>query len=280
MTIARKHSKLIFRKTERELSRLCSTQDTEAVHRFRTTVLRLETMLEQFSPGRHRKPKKLLKRLIRIRKGAGKVRDIDVQLAMLRSLKMPLEPRRKRQLAQGLLELRAKHESGLRKMLKKSDIREVRKRLARAAKEVTFEARVDPLAIARQMLQSVPVSPNPADENTLLRFRRVVKRARYAAEFARASTESKLLIAQLKRLEDVIGHWQDWCTLTHTAIGRLGDVTQSSLVAALNTVTRAQFRHAVAAVSAAKTAALARNGVEQKSTTKAAAAVERPGAKT
>jgi CHAD domain-containing protein len=214
--------------------------------------------------------------LRRIRKGAGKVRDVEVQLAALASLKIALEPRRKRQFTQGLLELRRKHESRLRKLLKKSDIRQLRKRLARAAEEANFEARIDPLRVAREMLESVLVWPGPADETTLDRYRMVVKRARYAAEFAPASAPSKLLIAQLKRQQDAIGHWHDWFMLTQTAANRLGDVTQSALVAALHAMTRAKFRQAVAAVSPAQAAAP--GAVEPKSSTASALPAERPGA--
>ena len=86
-----------------------------------------------------RKHKKLLKMLNRIRKSAGKVRDIDVQLEALRSLKIPQEPRRKTQLTQTLIELRAHHEGKLAKLLKKHDVRDIRKRLKRAERSTTWE---------------------------------------------------------------------------------------------------------------------------------------------
>ena len=107
----------------------------EQVHGFRTTTRRLQTLLEELIPERGRNQKKLLKLLGQIRKRAGKVRDLDVQLAALRSLKIPQEPRRKTQLMHGLIELRAKHEKKLRKLLTKEAIREIRKRLKRAFKD-------------------------------------------------------------------------------------------------------------------------------------------------
>jgi CHAD domain-containing protein len=249
MAIAAERGKLIFRKTERELFRLSSAQDPEPVHTFRITTRRLETLLEQLIPSRDRNRKKLLKMLDRIRRSAGKVRDIDVQLAALRTLKMPLEPRRKTQLVQELLELRRKHVSKLRKLLKKSDLRELCKRLKRASKDARFDTRIDPLTTARKILASVPISSDKPDEDALHRYRVVVKRARFAAEFAPPSAASKRLIAQLQRLQDVIGHWHDWWKLTDTALDRLGDVTESSLVAVLHNLTRAKFRLALSAVS-------------------------------
>jgi CHAD domain-containing protein len=102
------------------------------------------------------------------------------------------------------------------------------------------------------MLRSVTGPKGPVDEETLHRYRLVVKRARYAAEFAAKSAETTKFLAELKRMQDALGSWHDWLTLTHTAMDRLGDVSQSSLVAVLHNVTRGKFRHAVSAVTAAQ----------------------------
>ena len=253
MAISSERGKLIFRKAERALAGLSAGQQPDSVHNFRTTTRRLQTLLEEILPGRDRNQKKLLKSLDRLRRRAGKIRDIDVQLAALRSLKVPQEPRRKTQLTQSLLELRAKHEVKLDKLLNKSDLRDIRQRLKRAVKAVDFERTRDPLTVAKTMLASVPVGAGTANEDTLHQYRIVVKRARYAAEFASNSTEAVQLLTQLKRLQDALGNWHDWLTLTRTAVDRLGDVNQSSLVAALHNVTGAKFRHAVGALSASKT---------------------------
>ncbi len=249
MSIAPELSQLTFRKTERAVLKLSAGQDAETVHGFRTTSRRLQTLLEEVIPDRDRNQKKLLKMLERIRKRAGKVRDLDVQLAALRSLKVPQEPRRKTQLMHGLIELRAKHERKLRKMLNRDAIREIRKRLKRGSKEAVSEGARDPLSVARTMLAEVGRLAGPVNEERLHQYRTVVKRARYAAEFAPKSTESTQFIAQLKKLQDAVGNWHDWLTLTRTAAKRLGDVNQSSLVAALHNVTGGKFRLAIAVLS-------------------------------
>ena len=251
MAIAADRCKSIFRRTERELVRLSSGDKAEAVHSFRTSTRRLQTLLEKLATNGSGKHKKLVKMLNRIRKSAGKVRDIDVQLQALRSLKVPQEPRRKTQLIQSLLDLRAQHEKKLRKLLKKEDIREIRKRMRRAASSLRFDSSPDPLQVASEMLGSVKLN-GAADENTLHHYRIVVKRARYAAEFAPKSPEATRFLGELKRLQDALGNWHDWLTLTHTAVERLGNINESSLVAALYNVTRGKFRHAVAAVSATR----------------------------
>ena len=192
MSIAPELCQLAFRKTERALLKLSAGQDAESVHGFRTTSRRLQTLLEEVFPDRDRNQKKLLKMLERIRKRAGKVRDLDVQLAALRSLKVPQEPRRKTQLMHGLIELRAKHEKKLRKILTKKTIREIRKRLKRGFRDTASEGSRDPLQVSRAMLAEVGRLAGPVNEERLHQYRTVVKRARYAAEFAPKSAEAAI----------------------------------------------------------------------------------------
>ena len=96
MSNQKNHIQSLCRRVERELVKVWSKQDAESVHRFRSDARRLQTVLEELAPEAGRDHKKLLKALGRIRKRAGKVRDLDVQLAALRSLKIPQEPRRKK----------------------------------------------------------------------------------------------------------------------------------------------------------------------------------------
>jgi len=250
MPITSKQSQLAFQNTQRALMKLSAVQDGETVHSFRTTTLRLQTLLEELIPEQDRKPKKLLKMLEEIRQRAGKVRDLDVQLDALRSLKVPQEPRRKTQLMHGLIELRMKHENKLRKILNKKKKRSVQDRLKRASKNLKLEGGRDPLTVARTMLARIVHPSGPITEALLHRYRIAIKRARYAAEFAPKSAEAGQFLAQMKTLQDAVGNWHDWLTLTKTAGKKIGDADHSPLVAALLRVTGGKFRHAVAALSA------------------------------
>jgi CHAD domain-containing protein len=249
MGIVQERGKLTFRRTERDLVRLADSHEPEIVHAFRTTTRRLQILLEQLLAGPDRNDKKLLKQLNRIRKRAGRVRDLDAQLAALRSLKIPLEPRRKTRLTHRLIELRAKHEAKLGNLLKKDEVREIRKRLKRALKNADFGTEIDPLSIARELIASVD-SAGRMDEDVLHRYRVAVKRSRYAAEFASKSSESEQFMMQLRKLQDALGNWHDWQILTDAAVRELGDINESPLVAALHNVTRAKFRHAIAEIAA------------------------------
>jgi CHAD domain-containing protein len=249
MSLAVKHSRVVFQKLEQDLVKLSSKPRAENVHRLRTGTRRLQILLGELSPKVDRGQKKLLKLLDRIRKRAGKVRDLDVQLAALRSLKIPREPRRKTQLVNHLIELRGRQEKKLRRAADEDTVREIRKRLKRASKDFNPEASRDPLAVAKGMLERIHGEDGPLTEALLHRYRILSKRARYAAEFAGQSTEAEQFIAGVKRIQDALGDWHDWLTLTQTAGKHLGEVRESSLVAELHNVTGAKFRHAVAVLS-------------------------------
>src|SRR6266851_2211288 len=233
MSIAPERCRLVFQKLERDLDRLSAQPEAKKVHRFRTGVRRLQTLLEELCPARDRNQKRLLKLLTRIRKKAGKVRDLDVQLAALRSLKFPQEPRSK--------------------ALTREAVREIHKRLKRARKDFNPVNR-DPLSVARQILEPIAKADGAPTEELVHQYRILGKRARYAAEFASKSPESAQFIAQIERVQDALGDWHDWLTLTQSAAKRLGDVRESSLVAALHNVTGAKFRNAVTSLSASHVA--------------------------
>lgn len=252
MAIASDRSEIVFRKTEKALLRLGSDEHAETVHSFRTAARRLELLLSEFSSDEGSNERKLIKALNRIRKRAGKVRNIDAQLAALRSLKVAQQPRRKTQLTQTLVELRAQHDKKLAKLLTKKDIDDLTKRLRRVARNFEIDEKRDPLTVARKMVTGVTNSDAILDERKLHQFRKAVKSARYLSELAPKSIESSALIKQLRSLQDALGSWRDWMTLTRTATEKLGSVNQSSLVAALTNVTRGKFRNAIAAISSAQ----------------------------
>lgn len=248
-----KRSRAIFRKLEEDIVKLSAKPQAQNVHRFRIGTRRLQIMLAELSPHLDRKQKKLLKLLGRIRKRAGKVRDLDVQLTALRGLKVAREARRKTQLIDHLIELRRKHEKKLRRAVEPDTVREIGKRLERARKEFRSGSGRDPLTVARNILKRIDATA-PITEPVLHRYRILGKRARYAAEFARHSAEAQQFIAQLKRIQDALGDWHDWLTLTQTASQYLGDIPDSALIAELRNVTGAKFRYAVNVLTQARAA--------------------------
>jgi CHAD domain-containing protein len=251
MSIDIKHSRNLFQKLERDLSELPAKPSAKSVHGFRTGTRRLQILLGELAPKLDRNEKKLLKQLNRIRKRAGKLRDLDVQLGALRTLKVAREPRRKAHLINRLIEQRAGQEQKLRKAADGETVREIRKRLKRAAKHFNAQESKykDPLTVANGMLQNFESAGAPVTEALLHQYRILTKRARYAAEFASASAEAASLITELKLIQDALGDWHDWLTLRQNATADLGDPRESPLVAELHNVTGAKYRRAVAALA-------------------------------
>jgi CHAD domain-containing protein len=249
MPIDSQRCRAVFQKLDRHLIKLGAEPSSKRVHGFRTDTRRVQILLAELSPKLDRSSKKLLKRLNGIRKRAGKLRDLDVQLAALRSLKVPREPRRKTQLVNYLIELRAAQEKKLHKSTDIRILREIRKRLKRAGKRFKPEVACDPLSAAKSMIGRFHSSSAPLNEELLHEYRILSKRARYAAEFAMPSASAAAFIEEIKRVQDALGDWHDWLTLTHSAREYLGEVHESPLVAELHNVTGAKYRHAVAMLS-------------------------------
>jgi CHAD domain-containing protein len=254
MLVHREHTRTTLRKLARQMAKLASKPSPENVHKFRTSSRRVEVLVSDLAGSRNGNDKKLLKLLGRLRKKAGRVRDLDVQSVALRSLKIPQEPQRKSQLLRTLAEERARREKKMAKSLDKQTVAEVRKRLKRTAAGLEIPKTADPLTLARQKLNDLEVDQGTVTERTLHQFRIAGKRARYIAELAGKDAAAIRLIALLNHVQDVIGDWHDWVQLADKAEKLFGGVQDSALVSALRNITRAKFRQAVTTLTETRTA--------------------------
>lgn len=254
MPIDLKRSRLAFQRLGRELTKLVKNPTPESVHKFRTNSRRVETLLNEVASERNRNDRKVLKLLSRLRKKAGRVRDLDVEIASLRSLKIPEGNGHKSQFVDALVQERAKRERRLAKAFNRDAAVEVRKRLKRAASEINIPKDADPVALTLSKLTKLGRDHVTLTENTLHQYRIIGKRARYIAELADGDGEANRVVEQLKRMQDVIGDWHDWLKLTQRAEALFGGIRDSALVAMLRNVTQAKFRQSVDAVAATRAA--------------------------
>lgn len=254
MPIDAKRNRLTFQKLNRVLVELSKKSAAENVHKFRTCSRRVEAVLTEFAVASPLNNEKLLKLLGRLRKKAGRVRDLDVQIASLRALKFPQANGHKSQLMDALVDERGRREKKLARAFDRETTGEVRKRLKRAARQIDFSANGDPLALTLRKLRELARNPAPMTEKTLHQYRIIGKRARYIAELADGNPEAKRVVEQLKHMQDVIGDWHDWLKLTEKAEALLGGVRDSALVAMLRNVTQAKFRQSLDAVAEIRSA--------------------------
>lgn len=253
MPVNLKRSRLVFQRLVRELAKLAKSQAPESVHKFRTNSRRVEALLREVVPPLNRNDKKLLKLLSRLRKKAGRVRDLDVEIASLRNLKIPEGNGHKSEFVSALVQDRAKHEHKLAKAFNRKTADEVTKRLKRAS-EIDVPKDTEPLKLTLNKLAKLGREHAMLTEKTLHQYRIIGKRARYIAELADPDAEAKRVIDQLKHMQDVIGDWHDWLKLTQKAEALFGGVRDSALVAMLRNVTQAKFRQSVDAVAETRAA--------------------------
>ena len=247
MPIDKKLSRSILEKLDRELGKLGRRPAPERVHKFRTTSRRVEALLSELVAGHHGNESKLLKRLARLRKKAGRLRDLDVEIAALRALRFPQANGHKSQVMGALVKERAKREKKLVKASDRATIAVLRRRLRRSAKDLEVPANREPLALTFRKLREL--SQNTVlTEKMLHEYRIIGKRARYIAEFASDDPARQRVVDQLKHMQDVIGDWHDWLKLSQKAEKILGGVRDSPLVAMLRNVTQAKFRQSLEAV--------------------------------
>jgi CHAD domain-containing protein len=214
----------------------------------------VEALLSEVAPKLNRRDKKLLKLLSRLRKKAGRVRDLDVEIGALRNLKIPEGNGHKSQFVDALVQERGKREHKLAKAFNRETADELRKRLQCAVSEIDIPKNTEPLTLTLGKLAKLGRDHVTLTEKTLHQYRIIGKRARYIAELADQDAEAGRIVDQLKHMQDVIGDWHDWLKLTQKAEAIFGGVRDSALVAMLRNVTQAKFRQSVDAVAETRAA--------------------------
>jgi len=245
------HLRLVFSRMSRSIGHLAKGSKSAHVHHFRTNSRRVEALLSELLPETGNK-KKLLKLLSKLRKKAGRVRDLDVQLRFLKNLRVPDRHNHRAQLLELLGEEQDRSSKKLVKRFDADMVRELRKRLRRVRSEIKLDG-IDPLKLALSRLPQPGQAP--MTEKTLHACRIATKKSRYLAELAPDSPKAKALVEELKRAQDEVGEWHDVLKLQEKAEELFGTVHNSALVAAIQNISRARFRRAVNTMSATIAAA-------------------------
>lgn len=244
MPVDQQERAAIFHKLNKQLEKVAKKPDVQDVHHFRTYSRRVETMMDDSVCLPRHGDKKLVKTLRRLHKKAGRVRDLDVQMALLQNLKLPQDPRRKNQLLNAMAEEREEREKKLAKAFDAETVRELRKRLKHAANEKSNLLMINPFQLAKQKFAEISHVAAPLTEKRLHQFRITGKRARYIAELAGDDPEARQFVSELKRLQDVIGDWHDWLQLSDRAKKLFAGEETSVLLSVLRNLSRAKFRQA------------------------------------
>lgn len=198
------------------------------VHKLRTTTRRIEAQLELLAllPDlpKHDKPAtKTRKRLRKLRRAAGRVRDLDVQHGLVQSKSNEAHQLRSlfkhqhERAAEQLIDTLNKHQAKLTRNL-----------------EALLEALApaESLSISAEYLAKLALdwyvrnAPAAAKQNhrQLHDVRKAAKLARYISESA-GSTPARRLARTFESLQQSGGNWHDWLTLSGIAHDELGDTS-------------------------------------------------------
>jgi CHAD domain-containing protein len=234
----------------RAVTQLRQDPSEKRVHRFRTSLRRYEAAAGHADGNQ---TGKLEKQLEKLRKLAGKVRNIDVQKQALAALKVSSTMHGAKQtLLEHLADERAQRQRKLLKQLDQDKYDKLKKRLRKSAGDHRGAGnRASALVEARALLQAadanfqITSSPRLTKDN-LHDLRLHCKRVRYTAELAGdGNQDAAFLVEQMQQVQDAIGEWHDWESLTAVAVKVLGKGNHVALISVLSNTANSKFRHAV-----------------------------------
>src|SRR6185369_12094475 len=202
---------------------LGDTMSSKDAHRLRTSTRRIEVAMEGAESAKG--AKKLHRQLDDMRRAAGHVRDIDVQTDLLQGLDAGDYSTDCSALKNALLRRREKLEKKAAKQVAKEVGKDLEGRLEKLAStmdesgvppRVTSHDRIEP--IRKQYVEFT--TEVPLDGDPLHDLRKGTKQLRYRLE-AIPGRESRALEKEMKVVQDAIGDWHDWATLTEEGERRL-----------------------------------------------------------
>jgi CHAD domain-containing protein len=202
---------------------LGDTMSSKDAHRLRTSIRRIEVAMEGAEGAKG--SKKLHRQLDDMRRAAGHVRDIDVQTDLLQGLDAGDYSSDCSALKNALLRRREKLEKKAAKQVAKEVGKDLEGRLEKLASAMD-EAGVPPRVTSHDRIETIRkqyvefTTEVPLDGDPLHDLRKGTKQLRYRLE-AIPGRESRALEKEMKVVQDAIGDWHDWATLTEEGERRL-----------------------------------------------------------
>jgi CHAD domain-containing protein len=269
-----------FRKVGKRLKNWSKSPPPADVRTLRTNCRRIKTITRALEFDSKRVRRRLLKPLGLLQKRAGKIRDMDVLLGDVISLKIPgdrdsdqagghaaeqaAEQTQEQNCLLGLLQyLAVKRHRQARKMgamvrelgrpLRRTLARE-RSAIAKVARENSRSSSGDEqaespsvhaaargLQLAEQLNQPARLGPT-----NLHPYRLKLKELRYVLELEEPQPARQELIDAIKKVQDAIGEWHDWMSLGDIAADVL-DHDRCRVIAQIKATAASRFANALAA---------------------------------
>jgi CHAD domain-containing protein len=201
---------------------------SKGAHFYRTSLRRFQAWSDVFHPHIDAEQKLALKFLNRLRKATGKLRDSEVHRGLLDQL-VDVNAKQKRQLETELKSGRKASRKKLKTLLRDSMLTHLW-RMLRALdepSELDEKAESHPIAgmhtLALDEYRAYIERRGPLSLDNLHEYRLQCKRFRYIAELAGDTPGALELVHAWKNVQDVIGEWHDYLTLSELAQELLGN---------------------------------------------------------
>ena len=273
-----------IKKLEKLVKKLDREPTPDKVHDLRTSTRRVEAIFEALSLDSQDSGKAMLKDLARLRKRAGKVRDMDVLTSYAASLHLDGEEDCKVQLLEYLGAQRRKYarkldgelqrrRPALRKNFKRTPaelVKLIGEDRAPTGRTVVSTAAGTAVELATQL-----AIPQRLRREDLHPYRLKIKDLRNVLQMA-AGADRARFVDDLGEVKDAIGEWHDWEELVSIASKALDHGSRCRLTAELKRVANGKYEHAQVLVQTFRKKYLRPSDPRQKG--RSAASLSIPGA--
>ena len=226
------------------------------VHRLRTTIRRIESLVNYAHPKLGRKQEKKLDLLKDLRKRGGKVRDLDIQMGLLGAIGNGSTRNDRQTLTEILKRKRAKQARRLASAVAKLDVSKLVSQLdkiaEKAAETPAGQSAGAPLEQARCELVALAAEPafqRKLEPAQMHEARIKLKLIRYLAESASKSPEQQRFVADMKSVQDALGEWHDWEMLQGTAESQFGHRMNCALLMEIKSLYAVKHSAAISALT-------------------------------
>jgi CHAD domain-containing protein len=236
------------------VTNLVQQPKSKGAHFYRTSLRRFQAWSDVFHPKMDSRQKQALKFLDKVRRTTGKLRDAEVHFELVEKLSAG-SPAEKKRLESELKSRRNSYQEKLKDQLRHPMVAGLWRSLrvldeAPAASEpATFHEMSGMTTLAIDEYRAFVKRHGPISPQNLHEYRLECKRFRYTAELAGDTPEVNDLVETWKGVQDVIGEWHDYLTLSEVAEDILGD---SQILASLQASTKKKYAESLDAVQKAE----------------------------
>jgi CHAD domain-containing protein len=238
-----KQTRALRRKLNVVLEKLEPEAPAKAVHQLRTTARRLQTIIGCGDLRLRAKERQATGELEKIRRRAGKVRDLDVQLELLHAIRNQSGDKDRQAFRQALLKKRGRRADRLVSLAGDLSESSFSDRLHGALERVVSVTQASPQQQSRlrsAQLELERLSAQVAEQRQprarqLHQLRIELKKVRYLAELQPTSEPVQHFMEQLKSAQAVLGEWRDWELLLKSAEKQFAGRIDCALLAQIRT---------------------------------------------